>query len=104
MNIKEELNNRVFGWLEDWFVENGLDLGDVNNFKFIFDHSEEFDKRKNEAYKKYNIIELDEDDNECFGITKDDTVLKLSINNKDYLVACAERLYCILGEYKWRWF
>ena len=31
MNIKEELNKRIFGWMEDWFVENGLDSGDPKN-------------------------------------------------------------------------
>ena len=37
-------------------------------------------------------------------ICKEDTVVRLTIRNKMYYVAVAERLYCEAGVWKWRWF
>lgn len=104
MNIREELDKRVFGWLENWYIENNLDPGDPNNLEFIMNNKEEFIKREKENNLKYNITTIPEEDNEKYCISKDETILRLTIDNRDYLVACAERLYCKLGEYKWRWF
>lgn len=104
MNIKEELNKRVFGWMEDWFAENDLDSGDPKNIEFIMKNTEEFDKRKKENDAKYGLYEIPEEDNGVYGICKDDTVIRLTVYNKTYYVACAERLYCEAGVWKWRWF
>lgn len=104
MNIKEELNKRIFGWMDDWYIENNLNPCDPINLEFIMNNSDEYEKRRNENDTKYNIEEIPEENNVLYGICKDDTVVKLSIRNKTYYVAVAERLYCEAGVWKWRCF
>lgn len=104
MNIKDELNERVYGWLEAWAIEEGYTPGSPKIFDLIWNNKDEFTERKLANYKKYNIIDIDEEDNKLFGISDDESLIRVPIYNKEYLVACAQRLYCILGEYKWRHF
>lgn len=105
MNIKEELNKRVFKWIDDVYVANNIDPADPKmTLNFTLDHMEELNKLDKENRLKYDIIEIPEIENGVYGICKDETLLRLQINNKYYLVAVAERIYCVLGEYKWRMF
>ncbi len=104
MNIRDELDKRVYGWLDSWLKENNLETGSLESLTFIMNNTEEFDRRNNANNTKYDITELPEDDNGVYGIPKDDTIIRLVINDITYYVACAERLYCIEDEWKWRTF